>query len=105
MVSYAVIYGKSPNPQPCLLRSTLNLKENDMESEHNKAPLNRRAVLATLAAAPAFGMGLAYAQAGQFDRAEAVWRDLLDRSPPNASYRPELEQRLLEIERLKQQVR
>lgn len=62
MVSYAVIYGKSPNPQPCLLRSTLNLKENDMESEHNKAPLNRRAVLATLAAAPAFGMGLAYAQ-------------------------------------------
>lgn len=54
---------------------------------------------------PPFFMGLAYAQAGQFDRAEAVWRDLLDRSPPNASYRPELEQRLVEIERLKQQVR
>ena len=54
---------------------------------------------------PPFFMGLAYAQAGQLDRAESVWRGLLDRSPPNASYRPELEQRLIEIERLKQQVR
>ena len=51
---------------------------------------------------PPFFMGLAYAQAGQLDRAESVWRALLDRSPANASWRPELEQRLIEIERMKQ---
>ena len=49
-------------------------------------------------------MGLAYAQAGQLDRAESVWRALLDRSPANASWRPELEQRLVEIEQMKQQM-
>lgn len=53
---------------------------------------------------PPFFMGLAYAQAGQLDRAEATWRALLDRSPANASWRPELEQRLIEIERMKQQM-
>jgi len=46
---------------------------------------------------PPFFMGLAYAQAGQLDRAQAVWRDLLDRSPADAPWRPELEQRLAEI--------
>lgn len=52
---------------------------------------------------PPFFMGLAYAQAGQLDRAEATWRALLDRSPADASWRPELEQRLIEIEQMKQQ--
>jgi cytochrome c-type biogenesis protein CcmH len=53
---------------------------------------------------PLFFRGLAFAQAGQFDRAEAIWRELLDRSPPTASWRPELEQRLVEMEQLKQQM-
>lgn len=53
---------------------------------------------------PPFFMGLAYAQAGQLDRAESVWRGLLDRAPPNASFRSELEQRLIEIERMKQRM-
>lgn len=53
---------------------------------------------------PPFFMGLAHAQAGQFDRAETIWRALLDRSPANASWRPEVEQRLIELERLKQSV-
>jgi cytochrome c-type biogenesis protein CcmH len=53
---------------------------------------------------PPFFMGLAYAQAGQLDRAEATWRGLLDRSPANASWRPELEQRLIELERMKGQI-
>ena len=52
---------------------------------------------------PPFFMGLAYAQAGQFDRAESIWRALLDRSPANAPWRPEIEQRMIEIERMKQQ--
>ena len=46
---------------------------------------------------PPFFMGLAFAQAGQLDRAQSVWRGLLDRSPANAPWRPELEQRLAEI--------
>ena len=53
---------------------------------------------------PPFFMGLAYAQAGQLDRAESIWRALLDRSPANAPWRPELEQRLIEIESMKQQM-
>lgn len=53
---------------------------------------------------PPFFMGLAYAQAGQLDRAESTWRGLLDRSPANAPWRAELEQRLIEIERMKQQM-
>jgi len=51
---------------------------------------------------PPFFMGLAYAQAGQLDRAESVWRALLDRAPADAPFRPELEQRLIELERMKQ---
>jgi cytochrome c-type biogenesis protein CcmH len=53
---------------------------------------------------PPFFMGLAYAQAGQLDRAETTWRALLDRSPADAPWRPELEQRLIELERMKQQM-
>lgn len=53
---------------------------------------------------PPFFMGLAYAQAGQLDRAETTWRALLDRSPADASWRPELEQRLIELERMKAQI-
>jgi len=61
----------------------------------------RAAAIAPEHPGPPFFMGLAYAQAGQLDRAEAVWRELLDRAPANASWRPELEQRLIEIEQMK----
>ncbi|MDB5683522.1 MAG: Cytochrome c biosis factor-like protein [Sphingomonas bacterium] len=47
---------------------------------------------------PPFFMGLAYAQAGQLDQAEAVWRGLLARAPADASWRADLEQRLAMIE-------
>ncbi|TZG28737.1 tetratricopeptide repeat protein [Sphingomonas montanisoli] len=46
---------------------------------------------------PPFFLGLAYAQAGQLDRAAKVWSDLLARSPADAPWRPELEQRLGEL--------
>jgi tetratricopeptide (TPR) repeat protein len=52
---------------------------------------------------PPFFMGLAYAQAGQLDRAEQVWRDLLDRSPAGAPWRGELEQRLASLDAVRAQ--
>ena len=42
-------------------------------------------------------MGLAFAQAGQIDRAEQIWRDLLARAPADAPWRADLEQRLAMI--------
>ncbi|RYE00497.1 MAG: cytochrome C biogenesis protein [Sphingomonadales bacterium] len=71
-------------------------------SPASELAFNRAAAISPDHPGPPFFMGLAYAQAGQFDRAESVWRGLLDRAPPNASFRPELEQRLIEIERMKQ---
>jgi cytochrome c-type biogenesis protein CcmH len=50
---------------------------------------------------PPFFMGLAYAQAGQFDRAETIWRDLLARAPADAPWRADVEQRLGEIAQMK----
>ncbi|WP_340314968.1 tetratricopeptide repeat protein [Rhizorhabdus argentea] len=76
-----------------------------MMSPAAQLAFQRAAAIAPDHPGPPFFMGLAYAQAGQLDRAETVWRALLDRSPANASFRPELEQRLLEIERMKQGMR
>ncbi len=53
---------------------------------------------------PPFFMALAYAQAGQLDRAEAIWREMLDRAPADASYRPDVEQKLIALEQIKQRV-
>ena len=50
---------------------------------------------------PPFFMGLAYAQAGQTDQAEAVWRGLLARAPADAPWRRDLEDRLASLEALK----
>jgi tetratricopeptide (TPR) repeat protein len=46
---------------------------------------------------PPYFLGLAYAQAGQFEQAITIWQALLDRTPPRAPWRPELEQRLAEL--------
>ncbi|HWW64683.1 MAG TPA: cytochrome C biogenesis protein [Sphingomonadaceae bacterium] len=53
---------------------------------------------------PPYFLGLAYAQAGQFDRAIAIWQSLLDRTPARAPWRPELEQRLAEVRGMQGQV-
>jgi len=47
---------------------------------------------------PPFFLGLAYAQAGQIDKAEAVWRALLARTPNDAPWRADLVQRLAVID-------
>jgi len=43
---------------------------------------------------PPFFMGLALAQSGQLDRAEALWSELLARAPAEAPWRADLETRL-----------
>ena len=47
---------------------------------------------------PPFFMGLAYAQAGQLDKAEEVWRALLAKAPKEAPWRADLEERLAMLE-------
>jgi cytochrome c-type biogenesis protein CcmH len=46
---------------------------------------------------PPFFMGMAYAQAGQVTRAVEIWRSLLARTPANAPWRADLEQRIAEF--------
>jgi cytochrome c-type biogenesis protein CcmH len=46
---------------------------------------------------PPFFMGLAFAQSGQFAQARAIWTELLQRSPPQAPWRADLEQRLAQL--------
>lgn len=46
---------------------------------------------------PPFFMGMAYAQAGQIDRAEEIWRGLLARAPADAPWRADLEKRVAEL--------
>jgi cytochrome c-type biogenesis protein CcmH len=47
---------------------------------------------------PPFFMGLALAQSGRLVEARAIWAELLERTPKEASYRPDLESRLARIE-------
>ena len=49
--------------------------------------------------APPYFLGLALAQAGRLDDAEATWRALLERAPENAPYRADLESRLASVAR------
>ncbi|MEO1168521.1 MAG: tetratricopeptide repeat protein [Pseudomonadota bacterium] len=74
---------------------------------HGEGQMNPAAQLAFERAAqlapdhpgPPFFLGLALAQAGQLDDAEATWRALLERSAPDAPYRADLESRLASIAR------
>lgn len=47
---------------------------------------------------PPFFFGLALAQSGRLDEARATWIDLLRNTPPDAPWRPELEQRLASLD-------
>lgn len=48
--------------------------------------------------APPFFFGLALARSGQLDQAAAIWHELLERTPPNASWRGDLEKRIAQID-------
>ena len=59
----------------------------------------RAAAIAPDHPGPKFFYGLALAQGGKFDEAEAIWRDILATAPPGVSWRPMIEERLTMLER------
>jgi len=48
---------------------------------------------------PPFFLGMALITSGRLDEGRAIWADLLARSPADAPWRPELAQRLQEVDR------
>jgi tetratricopeptide (TPR) repeat protein len=72
-----------------------------MMSPAAQLAFERAAAIAPDHPGPPFFMGLAYAQAGQLDRAQAVWQALLERAPKDAPWRAEVEQRLAELQQMK----
>jgi cytochrome c-type biogenesis protein CcmH/NrfG len=64
---------------------------------------DRAAEIAPNHPGPPFFLGLALAQAGQLDEAARVWRELLDRSPADAPYRTDLEQKLAQLDAMRAQ--
>jgi cytochrome c-type biogenesis protein CcmH len=57
----------------------------------------RAAEIAPAHPGPPFFMGLAFAQSGRFGQARAIWTELLARSPADAPWRADLEQRLAQL--------
>lgn len=72
-----------------------------MMSPAAQLAFERAAAIAPDHPGPPFFMGLAYAQAGQLDRAQAVWQALLERNRRDAPWRAEVEQRLAELQQMK----
>lgn len=91
---------KSPNNADLWvgLGNALVVHGDGMMSPAAQLAFERASKIAPEHPGPPFFMGLAYAQAGQIDQAEATWRALLDRSPPNAPWRADLEARLAQID-------
>lgn len=58
----------------------------------------RAAETAPDAPGPPFFLGLAMAESGRFAEARQLWGDLLKRSPPDAPWRADLEQRLARLD-------
>lgn len=104
MASYAVGIikaGLDRNPQSADLwvglGNALVVHGGGMMSPAAQLAFERAAKIAPDHPGPPFFTGLAFAQAGQIDRAEQIWRDLLARAPVDAPWRADLEQRLAAI--------
>ena len=78
--------------------NALTLHANGMITPAAQLAFERAAKIAPDHPGPPYFMGLAYAQAGQTERAIAIWRALLARPPANAPWRANVEQRLAEVQ-------
>ena len=78
--------------------NALTLYANGMITPAAQLAFERAARIAPDHPGPPYFMGLAYAQAGQTERAAAIWRALLARAPASATWRANVEQRLAEVQ-------
>lgn len=93
--------GLKENPQdPDLwvgLGNALTVHSGGMVSPAATYAFQKAANLAPDHPGPPFFMGLALAQSGKFAQARAIWSALLERSPPDAPWRADLESRLAQL--------
>ena len=76
------------------LGNALILHADGMMTPAAELAFQRAARIAPEHPAPKFFYGLALAQGGKFDEAEAIWHDLLANAPADAEWRPMVEERL-----------
>lgn len=72
------------------LGTMLARRDGDQVSPASLLAFQQAARLAPEHPAPPFFLGLAYARAGEFDRARTLWRRAIDLSPEGASYRRDI---------------
>jgi cytochrome c-type biogenesis protein CcmH/NrfG len=79
------------------LGNALTVHAGGMVTPAARLAFDRAAEIAPNHPGPPFFLGLALAQAGQIDEAGRVWRELLERSPADAPYRADLEQKIAQL--------
>ena len=76
------------------LGNALVIHNDGMMSPAAELAFRRAAGIAPDHPGPPYFYGLALAQGGRFDEAERIWRRLVAEAPPDAPYRPMIEERL-----------
>jgi cytochrome c-type biogenesis protein CcmH/NrfG len=76
------------------LGNALVIHADGMMTPAAELAFQRAARLAPDHPGPKFFYGLALAQGGKFDEAEAIWRNMLQNAPATAEWRPMVEERL-----------
>ncbi len=74
--------------------NALVIHNDGMMSPAAELAFRRAAGIAPDHPGPRYFYGLALAQGGRFDEAERIWRRLVAEAPPDAEYRPMIEERL-----------
>ena len=80
------------------LGNALVIHADGMMTPSAELAFRRAAQIAPEHPGPKFFFGLALAQGGKFDEAERIWRGILETAPPDASWRPMIEERLAMLE-------
>lgn len=83
------------------LGNALVIHADGMMSPAAELAFRRAAAIAPDHPGPKFFYGLALAQGGKFDEAEAIWRDILANAPADVSWRGMVEERLAMLEQAK----